>query len=328
MTKRNVEDRLRVNLAPDVHSSAAMRELVAIGLVLALSGCGGAVESSAPSDGRDDAFFAGGKGDGGLSAAEVAAVLTLANTADFEELDDGVPLDRRAAEGIWAHRVGPDGVPGSADDDPFDTLAELDAVPWVGPAALQAMLAYADVETEGATCLIISEYVESTTAYNKAIELFNCGDTALPLDEYALCLVRNDDTDCTLTTTLPAVELEPGEVFVGCRSTRDHTIDPFPQLVARCDEELGSVMINSGDDRMVVLHAPNGEDSVGDATVMDVLGRIDFRPWWNPWADVDLRRCVAEPNSGTVFYDTSEWFETHHHFDFSHLGVEPSFDCG
>ena len=216
MTQRRVEDPSPENLAPDVHGSAAMRELVSIGLALALCGCGGAVEAPEPADGRDEAFFAGGKGDGGLSAAEVAAVLTLANTADFEELDDGVPLDRRAAEGIWTHRVGPDGVPGTADDDPFDTLAELDAVPWVGPAALQAMLAYADVDAEGTTCLIISEYVESTTEYNKAIELFNCGDTPVALDEYALCLVRNDDTDCTLTRALPAVELQPGDVFVGC----------------------------------------------------------------------------------------------------------------
>lgn len=55
-----------------------------------------------------------------------AAVLELANTASFETLDVDVGLDVRAARNI-------------VDQRPFATIAELDAVPWVGPAALEAM---------------------------------------------------------------------------------------------------------------------------------------------------------------------------------------------
>jgi hypothetical protein len=59
-------------------------------------------------------------------------------------LDDAVALDRRAAVKLVAHRDGPDGVRGTGDDNRFDTLAEVDAVPYVGPAALAALAAYAE----------------------------------------------------------------------------------------------------------------------------------------------------------------------------------------
>jgi len=80
-----------------------------------------------------------------LSAADTARLLDLVNYpgTDLETLDVAVALDRRAAEGIVAHRAGADGVAPSSDDDRFDTLAELDDVPYVGAAALGALLAYA-----------------------------------------------------------------------------------------------------------------------------------------------------------------------------------------
>lgn len=76
---------------------------------------------------------------------ESVGLLTLLNDAatTFEVLDDDVPLDKRAAENLVAHRDGPDGELGTADDDLFDDVAEVDAVTWVGPAAMDALLAYA-----------------------------------------------------------------------------------------------------------------------------------------------------------------------------------------
>ena len=55
-------------------------------------------------------------------------------------LDLTVPLDRRAAEGIIRHRDGLDKLPGTSDDNLFDSVVEVDAVPWVGPAALQRLM--------------------------------------------------------------------------------------------------------------------------------------------------------------------------------------------
>ncbi len=99
-----------------------------------------------PLDGAD-APFPGGKADGGIDASspEARAVLSLVNDplVGFAELDDDAGLNKRAAENIIDHRNGADGTVGTADDDAFDDLDELDAVKYVGPYALQQLLAYA-----------------------------------------------------------------------------------------------------------------------------------------------------------------------------------------
>jgi len=89
------------------------------------------------------------------AAASVAAlegtrvgygVLRLLNDGEgtsFELLDDAVALDRRAANNLVAHRDGADGVFGTRDDDLFDTLAEVDAVSWVGPTAMARLSEFA-----------------------------------------------------------------------------------------------------------------------------------------------------------------------------------------
>jgi hypothetical protein len=100
---------------------------------------------SDPVDGIDDPFVSGGKADGGLEDGTPLAlgVLRVANEATFAELDDDVPLDVRAVRGIMAVREGPDGEVGTSDDGSFQTLVELDAVPYVGPIALERLTAYA-----------------------------------------------------------------------------------------------------------------------------------------------------------------------------------------
>ena len=54
-------------------------------------------------------------------------------------LDDDVALNARAARGLIEHRDGPDGDFGTSDDDPFDSLEEVDAVLWVGPVAIRKL---------------------------------------------------------------------------------------------------------------------------------------------------------------------------------------------
>ena len=64
-------------------------------------------------------------------------------TTTVQVLDDQVPLDSRAAKNVIAHRNGADGLFGTPDDNPFDTAAEVDAVSYVGPSAMDAMLDFA-----------------------------------------------------------------------------------------------------------------------------------------------------------------------------------------
>src|SRR5690349_6110052 len=95
-------------------------------------------------DGSDDSFTSDGKADGvGLSDAEVAGVLSLVNQASQTMLRSDVGLADRVSKNITAHRAGADGALGTADDDAFDDLAELDAVPYVGKTVLKALVEYA-----------------------------------------------------------------------------------------------------------------------------------------------------------------------------------------
>jgi hypothetical protein len=80
--------------------------------------------------------------EGSPEARGILLLLTDGATT-FALLDDAVGLDRRAAAHLIAHRDGGDGVPGTADDDGFDTIAEVDAVPYVAASALDKLRAYA-----------------------------------------------------------------------------------------------------------------------------------------------------------------------------------------
>lgn len=64
-------------------------------------------------------------------------------TTDVDVLDRDVPLNRRAARNLIHHRNGFDGVAGTYDDNLFDSLAEVDGVRWVGPAAMESLVAFA-----------------------------------------------------------------------------------------------------------------------------------------------------------------------------------------
>ena len=74
-----------------------------------------------------------------------ATILAFVNDGGTTEplLDDEVGLDRRAAANIIAHRAGDDEALGTSDDRAFGTLNELDAVPYVGPSALERLHDYA-----------------------------------------------------------------------------------------------------------------------------------------------------------------------------------------
>lgn len=113
----------------------------------------GACQDVEPEDGPDDPFLVDGKADvGGVveGSADACGVLRLSNEADLAMLDDTVRLNRRAAAHIVGWRAGADGVLGTEDDRRFHSLAELDAVKYVGKAAFAKLLAY--TQTHGLVC--------------------------------------------------------------------------------------------------------------------------------------------------------------------------------
>jgi hypothetical protein len=89
-------------------------------------------------DGIDDDLPIG-KGDGAVSegSPEACAALGAANRASRDELDGDAGLTSTAADSIIEHR-------------PFADLAALDDAPWIGPIALDRLVAYG--ESPGLTC--------------------------------------------------------------------------------------------------------------------------------------------------------------------------------
>jgi len=263
---------------------------------------------------------------GGAAVDRDAAILALVNdpATTFALLDDDVALDRRAAENIMAAR-------------PFATVAQLDAVAWVGPSALDLLAAYALSHGYGETttpppagdvpCAIFSEYTEGQGANNKGFEVFNCGDAPVAGASLGVCVVRNGDTECSATVTLGGA-LAPGGVRTACK-TRDGTFnDPMASLAGACDDEVGSVANFNGDDRLVLFFDADGDGARSAADpVLDTFGDPATQPAAGTWAEATFRRCDLTPRAGGAF-DVDAVFTRHTRHDHSDLGVAPSGDCG
>ena len=273
------------------------------------------------------------------AAQRDAATLALVNdpATTFERLDIDVALDRRAAANIIAHRAGADAMAGTADDQLFASIAELDAISYVGPSALNDLAAYALAHGYGddgapapVGCVLISEVVEGSGNYNKAVELYNCGTENVALEDLGFCLVRNDETTCSVTSAVGAGTLAAGDTWVICRSRAEALSDPFAGLVAACDQEVGTVASFNGDDRLVVFHdiERNGSFDGGDA-ILDVFGELASRPASAVWADGAFRRCDLTPHLGGAF-NTADTFRATRLGEgsvYDHLGVAPTNDC-
>jgi N-acetylneuraminic acid mutarotase len=125
----------------------SIRNVTAVLLASALfAGC--ATDDEIDADDGENDSFASGKADGGIDpdSVEAAGVLALLNTsyvdADYLVTEGGIA--RRGATQIFKHRDGADNRFGTADDDLFDTLAELDRVKYVGPVTLTKLVAFAE----------------------------------------------------------------------------------------------------------------------------------------------------------------------------------------
>lgn len=126
-------------------------------------------------DGAEDGFPSG-KADGGIDegSPEAIGVLAFVNDASMTaanlKAEAGVTI--RVANNIVNHRLGPDGSVNTPDDDKFDTLAELDAIPYVGPATLNALLEAArdrGLVTSGAKIDVVFSPQPATESHNARV---------------------------------------------------------------------------------------------------------------------------------------------------------------
>lgn len=122
-----------------------MRTFLRVVCGLLVAGCGPDASLELGDGAADDAVE--------LIEAELNASLLLSyvNSAEATatSLTSEAQIDARAAKGIVGARDGADGKQGTADDQPFQTIAQLDAVPWVGPATLAKLDMFAAAHLGG-----------------------------------------------------------------------------------------------------------------------------------------------------------------------------------
>jgi DNA uptake protein ComE-like DNA-binding protein len=133
-----------------------------LSLIAAVAGC-------AAETGTEQSFEAERVEPAIMPAHEMSLVVAFVNdpATNLALLDHEVGLERRAAQNIITHRDGADGVYPSKDDDPFDSIEELDAVPYVGETAMRALRAYAVNHAPPPAELV--EGVQFTSAQVKAV---------------------------------------------------------------------------------------------------------------------------------------------------------------
>ena len=100
-----------------------------------------------PQDGRDDIALIGNEA---LPDCQTTKALGLLNTATDAASLEAIGLHKRAIDNILTYRAGDDAVLGTDDDRYFDDLLAVDAVPWVGPVAMEALLGWSEETCEAA----------------------------------------------------------------------------------------------------------------------------------------------------------------------------------
>jgi hypothetical protein len=149
----------------------------------------------------------------GLTDAEVAEILTFLNdcTTTFPLLDGDVALDSDAADELVSHRDGADDACGTADDAPYATLDEVDAVPQVGDQTILAILAWltdGDVDTSGTWEGVTFSDHEQTTVLeiaNEASQTVLDDDVGLDADAAANIVSARPIADMDTLAAVPQV---------------------------------------------------------------------------------------------------------------------------
>lgn len=165
--------------------------------------------------------------------------------------------------------------------------------------ALLCLVTCLSIARGAAAQVIISEYVEGSSN-NKAIELYNAGESAVDLTGGTLQMYFNGSGSPGLTLNLRGT-VAPGDVYVIAHSSA------HPAILAHADLASGSGFFN-GDDAIVLRLG---------GVVVDSLGQVGFDPGtqWGTGlvstADNTLRRksgvCTGDVTPTDVFDPSVEW---------------------
>ena len=156
---------------------------VALTLAAALAGCGGEDTGTGEDDLTQKVLKEG--------SPEALGVLALVNDVEISAaiLKGEAGVESRAATNIVAHRDAADGKPGTADDDPFDDVRELDEIKYVGDAAIKKLLAFAKakgyVGAGGPIEVIFSPQPADKSHNAKIAQTIDTATTSLDIAQYS-----------------------------------------------------------------------------------------------------------------------------------------------
>ena len=144
-----------------------------------------------PPDAENAGIAAPGKADSTLSQCQVDAALLFANDpgADLTTLRAS-GVHSLAAKHIVQVRNGADGAPSTEDDVVFASLAELDAVPYVGPVALTKLASKGQAHCPSgdypvAEVIFSPQPTRETSHLARAVQLIDAAKTSIDIAMYS-----------------------------------------------------------------------------------------------------------------------------------------------
>ncbi|MGK0575730.1 thermonuclease family protein [Macrococcus capreoli] len=135
-------------------------------------------------------------------------------------------------------------------------------------------------QAKAASNLLISEYVEGSS-YNKAIEIYNPGNTAVDLSSYSLVSFTNgaDRTTGTVTELKLSGTIEAKSTYVIANKSASEAVLSKAQMTT------GNAVMNfNGDDTLVLFQ--NYDATTKNGEVQDAVGQIGVDPGTNFGTDV------------------------------------------
>ncbi len=241
------------------------------------------------------------------------------NGADDDNHDAEAPAADAEAPAADAEPVVP--VPDAGDnaDDSGATVVEpgnpeppppmpVDAGDTVGPGAASHPVA---------DCLRISGYLEGGGNV-KALAIFNCGEKAVEMANYGLCLETNSATDCSVIGVFEGV-VTKGDVLV--------LVGPdYPLPTTHLKSPLANF---TGDDRIALFRDVNGDESLtrGVDEIIDSIGTLGVRPTPSAWARMGLRRKNCTPFLGVGPFDYRNYYERYPATDTTQIALAPQIQC-
>jgi len=189
-------------------------------MMLLACGSPSAVLEEEAGEGSGPVFYAADTGGILEGTPEAAGVLKVASTLSRSDLQYKVGLTSTIANNINSYRMGDDGTAGTADDEVFETLRELDAIPYVNAAAFQKLLAYARangyIMSSGPSDPFDPAYCKGTSmTLGQARSRFTPGEMEAKLGSYTFKVRQrtcHDVTGCSAAWTAAT------NVTIGCFS--------------------------------------------------------------------------------------------------------------